>query len=75
MNIHTTPAAVVSQNDLETAIDRAKCAAALVRLALADWKHDDAGTTDTLYVAVDFAEQEAAAASAAFYAFVDGRAE
>ena len=73
MNMHS-PTPAVDQNDLETAIDRAKCAVALVRLALSDWEPDDADTTDTLYVAVDFAEREAEAAQAAFYKFLEGGA-
>ena len=76
MNMHTPiedNVTAVNQSDLETAIDRAKCAVALVRLAMAAWQHNDANTTDTLDVAIDFAEQEAGAAAAAFYAFVDGR--
>ena len=73
MNVHITPTPTVDRIDLETAIDRARHAVALVRLALMAWRPNDADSENVLYVAVDFAEQEAGAAAAAFYAFVDGR--
>lgn len=72
MNIHTTPARAVDRIDLETAIDRARHAVALVRLALTNLRPNDADSENVLYVAVDCAEQAAKAADDVFAAFVAG---